>query len=275
MSRKMKRKFNIKSLHQLVATAMLLSAAAYAQQKSAQPVLGAAGPAAAPALTAEQLKLPGMSWESLKNLPPFIGSSWLPDNAPADERAYLMQLSYPPLKDEYLADAKTIVESMLKGDEELPTSTCAFDGMPRAVWYPYAIQFLYAPGNVMIQTHDVIRAARVSGIQHSPAIMDKDKLQGFDPYGEEVGVWEGDTLVIDTRGVREDMDTFYGVPNDRDIHVVERYRLLDKDKLERRVTIESPTYFKSAWELRNTYMRAAEASWATRYCLPKKTGSGQ
>lgn len=225
--------------------------------------------------TAEELKLPGMTWESLKSLPQFIGSSWVPQNAPADERAYLQQPVYPPLKDEYLADAKTVVEAMLKGDEELPTATCAFDGMPRAVWYPYPIQFLYAAGNVMIQAHDVIRAASLRGLKHSSELLDKDALHSLDIHGEAAGAWQGDTLVIDTIGVREDMDVFYGVPNDPDLHVVERYRLLDKDTLERVALIEAPTYFKAPWELRTTYKRAPETSWTTRFCLPKKTGGGQ
>lgn len=242
-----------------------------AQQAASQSQAAVAKPVTA----SEQLKLPGMSWETLKDLPLLIGSSWIPDAAPANEAAYLKQLVYPPLKDDALADARTIVESMLKGDEELPTKTCIFDGMPRVVWYPYAIQFLYTPGNVMIQTHDVIRAVRMGSIEHSPAIMDKDKLQGFDPYGEELGVWQGDTLVVDTRGTREDMDTFYGVANDRDLHVLERYRLLDKNKLERRIVIESPAYFKKPWEITSTYTRSAEGSWATHFCLPKKAGGGQ
>lgn len=257
-----------------ITLAALLTAGVQAQQKTTQ----AQGPGVAtsvPALTDAQLKLPGMTWESLKNLPPFIGSLWVPDNAPVDEMGYLATLVYPPLKDEFLVDAKTIVESIRKGDEELPSKTCMFDGMPRAAWYPYPIQFLYAAGNVMIKTNEVIRAARVSGIEHSPAIMDKDKLQGFDPYGEAVGMWEGDTLIIDTRGVREDMDTFYGVANDRDIHVVERYRLINPNKLERHVVIESPSYFKGKWQLVSTYTRAPEQSWATRFCLPKTSGGAQ
>lgn len=243
-----------------------------AQQPGTEP--RAFGPNTAQPPAAKDLSLPGMTWESLKNLPPFVGSSWVPADKPADERAYLMQRAYPPLNDEALADAKTIVQSMLRGEEVMPTGTCVFDGMPRAVWYPYPIQFLYAAGNVMIQTHDVVRAAALGGIKHNPDLLDKDKLHAFDPYGEESAAWQGDTLVIDTIGAREDMDTFYGIPNDPDLHVVERYRLIDKNKLELVATIEAPAYFKNPWQIRRTYTRAPEASWATRFCLPKKTGSG-
>jgi hypothetical protein len=60
-------------------------------------------------------------------------------------------------------------------------------------------------------------------------------------YGHSVGFYEGDTLVIDTVGVKSDrplaMLDFYGTPYTRALHVVERYRLLDyeaaKEGLER------------------------------------------
>ncbi len=60
-------------------------------------------------------------------------------------------------------------------------------------------------------------------------------------YGDSVGRYEGDTLVIDTVGVKTDrpfaMVDVYGTPYTEALHVVERYRLLDyeaaKEGLER------------------------------------------
>jgi hypothetical protein len=60
-------------------------------------------------------------------------------------------------------------------------------------------------------------------------------------YGDSVGHYEGDVLVIDTVGVKTDrpfaMVDFYGTPYSPALHVVERYRLLDyeaaKEGLER------------------------------------------
>ncbi len=59
-------------------------------------------------------------------------------------------------------------------------------------------------------------------------------------YGNSVGHYEGDTLVIDTVGVRIGpfaMIDWYGTPHSPALHVVERYRLIDyetaKDGLER------------------------------------------
>jgi hypothetical protein len=59
-------------------------------------------------------------------------------------------------------------------------------------------------------------------------------------YGDSVGHYEADTLVIDTVGVKSGpfaMVDWYGTPYTQALHVVERYRLLDyeaaKEGLER------------------------------------------
>src|SRR5579864_3752815 len=48
--------------------------------------------------------------------------------------------------------------------------------------------------------------------------------------GDSVGHWEGDTLVIDTVGIKTDVFTSvdrFGTPQSEAMHVVERYRLID------------------------------------------------
>jgi hypothetical protein len=59
-------------------------------------------------------------------------------------------------------------------------------------------------------------------------------------YGDSVGHYEGDTLVIDTVGIKGGpfaMVDMYGTPHSPALHVVERYRLVDyddaKDAMER------------------------------------------
>jgi len=60
-------------------------------------------------------------------------------------------------------------------------------------------------------------------------------------YGDSVGYYEGDTLVVDTIGVKTDrpyaMQDLFGTPYTDKLHIVERYRLRDyddvKDAIER------------------------------------------
>ena len=70
-------------------------------------------------------------------------------------------------------------------------------------------------------------------------------------YGESVGKYEGDTLVIDTIGMNGKMfiDN-YRTPSTDKLHVVERYRLVNDGKtLEARVTIMDPGVLKQPLEV--------------------------
>ena len=68
-------------------------------------------------------------------------------------------------------------------------------------------------------------------------------------YGESVGHYEGDELVVDTIGLND--KTFvdnYRTPHTDKIHVVERWKLLDGGKtLQASVTVEDPGAFNMPW----------------------------
>jgi len=107
-------------------------------------------------------------------------------------------------------------------------------------------------------------------------------------YGDSVGYYEGDTLVVDTVGVRTErpfaMVDAYGTPYSDALHVVERYRLLsyedakeglDRDTKENRhvpndinrnyrgkhlqltFTVEDPGVFTTPWTATITYGRGS------------------
>jgi hypothetical protein len=68
-------------------------------------------------------------------------------------------------------------------------------------------------------------------------------------YGESVGHYEGDTLVVDTIGLND--KTFvdnYRTPHTEQIHVVERFRMLEGGKiLEAVVKVDDPGAFNMPW----------------------------
>ena len=76
-------------------------------------------------------------------------------------------------------------------------------------------------------------------------------------YGESVGHYEGDTLVVDTIGLND--KTFvdnYRTPHTEKLHVVERWRLIDGGKtLEVNVTVEDPDTFNEPWSAIQRYRR--------------------
>lgn len=120
------------------------------------------------------------------------------------------------------------------------------------------------------------------------------------PYGDSIGRYEGDTLVVDTVGIKVGplpMIDWYGTPYSEALHVVERYRLIDyeaaKEAVERHerksvllppretgiepdlvyagkglqieLTVEDRGVFKMPWSALVTYRRAANA-WMEEIC---------
>jgi hypothetical protein len=78
-------------------------------------------------------------------------------------------------------------------------------------------------------------------------------------YGESVGHFEGDTLVVDTTKVKVhpmSMVDPFGTPHTEKLHVVERYRLIaDKDGkgLEVTIRVDDPGTFTRPWSGRLVY----------------------
>ena len=78
-------------------------------------------------------------------------------------------------------------------------------------------------------------------------------------FGDSVARWEGDTLVIDTVGIdtRTAVDVF-ATPHTEKLHVVERYRLLDANRMQGEVRVEDPGAFTTPWTGIVNYRRDRE-----------------
>ena len=170
-----------------------------------------------------------------------------------------------------------------------PANQCWPQPVPYILW-TIGIQMLQQPDKITIlysnPDHEV-RHVRMN--QPHPALVTPSW------YGDSVGRYEGDTLVIDTVGVKIGpfaMVDFYGTPYTQALHVVERYRLIDyeaaKEGLERdarenmrpargadagsapdysyrgkhlqlRFTVEDEGVFTMPWTATITYRRGGEA----------------
>jgi hypothetical protein len=76
-------------------------------------------------------------------------------------------------------------------------------------------------------------------------------------FGESVGHYEGDTLVVDTIGLSERtyVDN-YQTPHTEALHVVERFRMINDAKtLEVNVHVEDPGAFTTPWNATQRYRR--------------------
>ncbi len=79
-------------------------------------------------------------------------------------------------------------------------------------------------------------------------------------YGELVGHYEDDTLVVDTIGLNDKtfVDNFR-TPHTEKLHVVERFKLIDGDgALEVNIKIEDPDAFMEPWSATQRYDRVQQ-----------------
>ena len=126
--------------------------------------------------------------------------------------------------------------------EEDPEALCLPTGVPRLAPYPWSI--VQGPKHIYIVFEGNIHSYR-------QIFMDNRK-HSADPnpswYGESIGHYEGDTLVIDTIGFNDrswlDQD---GHPHTEDLHVIERYTRTDEQTLRYEVTIDDPKTYSKPW----------------------------
>ena len=76
-------------------------------------------------------------------------------------------------------------------------------------------------------------------------------------WGDSVGRWEGDTLVVDTVSVRNPYRYFFSSPPlSEQARYVERLRMTAPDRIESVMTIEDPVTLTKPWVVNLVYTRA-------------------
>jgi len=103
---------------------------------------------------------------------------------------------------------------------------CWPGGVP-FIFFNFGMQMLQQPDKITI-LYAVYQFRQVRMNQPHPAVVTPSY------HGDSVGHYEGDTLVIDTVGIKSDrpfaMVDMYGTPHSPALHVIERYRLIDYEK---------------------------------------------
>jgi hypothetical protein len=133
-----------------------------------------------------------------------------------------------------------------------PQEVCEPSGVPNVITLPAPVLFIQRPNQVMIlyQRDHQVRRIHMN-VPHSA-------IARPSWYGDSVGHYEGDTLVVDTIGMNDKTPVdIFGTPHSDALHVVERYRLIDDGKqLEVVFTVEDPRAFTTPWAGRMVYARS-------------------
>jgi hypothetical protein len=197
--------------------------------------------------------------------------------------------SNPILKPEAAAAVKRAGETQLAGLAfPDPDNQCLQNPVPYIFWN-FTLRLMQLPDKVvLVYDHDDDYREVPLNRPHPTKVVPT-------VHGDSVGRYEGDTLVIDTVGVKvgpyRTIDRF-GTPFTQALHVVERYRRIDyeatKDGLARAAkewrpvgatvdtnykgkglqlefTVEDPGVFTMPWSATITYGRSA-IDWEERVC---------
>jgi len=77
--------------------------------------------------------------------------------------------------------------------------------------------------------------------------------------GDSVGHWEGNTLVVDTTNFNGVTAYSREIPYLTDaLHTIERFTLVDSDRIDYEVTIDDPNQFTRPWKVTGQYTRAED-----------------
>ena len=124
-----------------------------------------------------------------------------------------------------------------------PEIRCYLPGVPRATYMPYPFQIIQTPQHIMI-VHEYTGAVRTVYMENHtdpPA----DSWMGWSN-----GRWEGETLVVDTRGFND--QTWFdraGNFHSEAMQVVERYTMITPDHIRYTATITDPKVFTRPWTM--------------------------
>jgi hypothetical protein len=128
---------------------------------------------------------------------------------------------------------------------------CLPHGIPQMLYAaPAPIQILQTPGQITF-IHELGRHVRTVAIN---AKHDPDAYPTY--FGDDVGHWEGDTLVIDDIQLTDKttIDRLL-MPHSEELHVTERIKVVSRDQLDFELTLEDPKTFAHPWKMKFSWMR--------------------
>ncbi len=149
-----------------------------------------------------------------------------------------------------------------------PMATCRPAGVPLALGYLRPMQILQGKDKV----HILYQYDHQSRVIYLNQAHSKDLKPSY--YGESVGHYEGDTLVIDTIGLNDKTWTDrFATPHTEQLHVIERYRLVDDGKtLHAHFFVTDPGAFTTSWSAVMTWPRMNVAKIDEEVCAENNLG---
>lgn len=147
-----------------------------------------------------------------------------------------------PIKPEvmpiFLARAKSL-------GKDNPTSHCLPAGIPMGDLLPVPRRFIQLP-NLLVILYEGVNPQRMIYLDGRKHVIEQPAWLGY-----SVGRWEGDTLVVETRGFNDRtwLDAF-GHPRTEAMHIVERFTRRDFGHIDVEMTFEDPGAYTKPFSIR-------------------------
>jgi hypothetical protein len=149
-----------------------------------------------------------------------------------------------------------------------PRSSCMPAGVPAFMLFPVVEPIFF------VQSPKVILMIFAGDAQIRHIYLDVPHSTRPKPswYGESVGHYEGDTLMIDTIGFNDKtyVDNFR-TPHSDKLHVVERWKLADDKMMQVTFTIEDPDTFNEPWTATYSFHRIERPLFDEEVCAENNT----
>ena len=190
--------------------------------------------------------------------PPDLGGAWGPSRggrggppglAPPPPSPIVLK---SPFAETWEERQRAQTEATARGEPlATPASLCIPYGMPTMMSVAiYPIEITQTPAQVTIVT-EAFSEVRRAFLDRPQAPID-EVAPGY--YGRSVGHWEGDTLVIDTVGIKESVE-YQRIPHSNQMRITERIRLVAPDMLHDEITIEDPLVLEMPFTYTLAYLR--------------------
>ncbi|MBU0554997.1 MAG: hypothetical protein KKD64_06910 [Alphaproteobacteria bacterium] len=191
---------------------------------------------------------------------PDISGVWelYPDPFAGEELSFLelpVPGDGPKLKEPYASAWKklrTERDELLKAGTPRadPSTLCLPEGMPAIMGAIFPLEILQTPGRVTVLAEFLTQTRRIYLDRPMPPVEELNPNY----YGFSTGHWDGDTLVVTTKGVKE-RSNFFEIPFSSNMVITERIRLTGPDLMEDTITITDPERLQEPYTFTYGYKR--------------------
>lgn len=179
--------------------------------------------------------------------PPDISGIWSRSAADSAQPA-----GDPPLKQKYLRAYQALPksESQTNGKASGALETCAVEGLPTIMAAREPLEILQTPGQVTVLAEYMSQTRRIL-LDEKPQAAE-DINPGY--MGYSIAKWNGDTLEVQTVGIREDV-RYRNIPHSGKLKITEKIRLTGPDQLQDQLTLLDPDTLTQPYRLTFNYKR--------------------